>query len=113
MADSAPVLLGAGGHARVVADLIGEVQGHVAPTPGRHPILGPWLGTDDVVPDLVRGGSWFAPALGFVDRDGAARRRTVVSTVPTDRLATLVHAAASVSTHATIASGAESVRCPE
>ena len=93
------VILGAGGHARVLAEALRlcglPLAGHVAPRraegmdadppPGDalpDPWLGPWLGTDDALPALAGAGLAFASGLGFVDAAGAARRARILAQVP-------------------------------
>lgn len=111
MADRGLVILGAGGHARVIAEAAGILglflAGYLAPRaaePGHapHPRH---LGDDGAIPALLAAGHDFILGTGFVDADGAVRRAGLVARIPQDRLARLVHPAAVVSPSARIAPG--------
>lgn len=106
-----PVILGAGGHARVVAEaaaILGlSVAGYLAPQavdPDRapHPRH---LGDDGAIPALLAAGHDFILGTGFVDGAGAARRAALVARIPEDRLARLIHPRAMVSPSARIGRG--------
>lgn len=104
-------IIGAGGHARVVAEAIlpggWSLLGHVAPEADRSGSLGPHLGDDLVLPDLVAKGVPFAIGLGFVDAEGAARRAGILArlTALGARLVTLAHPTAVISPSATLGAG--------
>ena len=72
------ILIGAGGHAKVVAEaarLRGwTIRGHIAPGAGEAGWFGPWLGPDDSAAALQAPGISVVLALGFVDQEGALRR---------------------------------------
>lgn len=109
MAD-APVVLGAGGHARVVVDALpgGVAGGHVSPEPATDARLGPHLGGDHVIAALAKAGHGFVLGLGFVDGGGARRRAGLLEQLAAADadLVTVVHAAATVSASASIGPGA-------
>lgn len=77
------VILGSGGHAKVVADaalLTGwQISGHLGPGPGKAAGIGPYLGTDEEIPDLARQGQKFVLGFGFVNGAGAARRAAMLA----------------------------------
>ncbi|MBK5932729.1 UDP-perosamine 4-acetyltransferase [Rhodovulum imhoffii] len=104
-------VLGAGGHARVVAEALvlsgRRLAGYVAPVAeGRtHPLLGSWLGTDDIISDLVGAGHDLALGLGFVDSAGAKLRSAILAALDPARLSVVCHPAASVSAFAHLAPG--------
>lgn len=111
MADRGLVILGAGGHARVVAEaarILGlSLAGYLAPQAaelGHAPHLR-HLGDDGAIPTLLAAGHDFILGMGFVDAVGAARRAGLAAQIPQDRLARLVHPAAVVSPSARIAPG--------
>lgn len=109
--DSPVVLLGAGGHARVVAEALmltgRKVAGHLAPTDegARDPLQGDWLGNDDKIPALVALGHDLALGLGFVNARGAAHRARLLASLPEAALPVICHPRACVSSHATLAPG--------
>lgn len=105
------VLLGIGGHTRVVAEaaaLLGyRIAGHLTPQDGQGSGGGPWLGNDDQIGALARSGHVFALAFGFVDAKGAARRAAVL-TLLTDagaKMPVIRHPAAVISPAARLAPG--------
>lgn len=112
MMDRPVVLLGAGGHTRVVAEtlhLLGaSILGHVAPQPNSHSTadLGPYLGDDDVLPGLVPQAD-IAIGLGFVDAAGALRRAALLDRLHglQARLKSVVHPQALVSPSARLEDG--------
>lgn len=77
------VIVGAGGHAMIVAEALdpGAVAGHLAPSKDSTApqTLGPWLGTDGDAAGLASSGHRFALGLGFVDTAGALRRALVIA----------------------------------
>lgn len=103
------VVIGAGGHARVVAEAAAAcgmtLAGHIAPQADTTGMLGPHLGDDAAIPALAAKGHSFALGTGFVDAAGAARRAALLAGLP-EALATVVHPAAIVSPTATLAPGA-------
>lgn len=104
------VLLGAGGHAAVLAEAIllggGTVTGHLAPAAAADTaLLGPWLGDDAVWPDLVARGFALVPGLGFVDAAGARRRAALLAALPERALAVVIHPRAILSPSATVGAG--------
>lgn len=105
------VVIGAGGHARVLAEalaLCGQaVAGHVAPEPDATGLLGPHLGDDSALPALVAQGHRFALGLGFVDAAGAARRAGLLARLQglAAELVRVVHPAAVLSPSASLADG--------
>lgn len=115
MAESGPrslVILGAGGHAQVVAEvaaLSGWIcAGHLTPETGQDAsgALGPWLGDDAAIPALINQGMRLALGLGFVNVAGAVRRAALISSLPASTLVTLCHPAAVVSGTAILEAGA-------
>lgn len=111
MPNQSLVILGAGGHARVVAEVAGilgcSLVGYLAPRaaePSHAPHLR-YLGNDGAIPALLAAGHDFILGIGFVDAAGATRRMVLVAQIPQDRLARLVHPTAVVSPSARIASG--------
>lgn len=105
------VLLGAGGHARVVAEALlltgRKLAGHLAPTDegAVDPLQREWLGNDDEIPALVAAGHELALGLGFVDARGAARRARLLAGLPEHALPVICHPRACVSTHAKLSPG--------
>lgn len=109
----AVVLIGGGGHARVVAETLAALGrapvGYLAPEPapeGDVRLLGPRLGTDADIARLAGEGAVFALGTGFVEAEGARRRAGLVARVPAGRLLTVCHPAAIVAPSAAIAAGA-------
>ena len=83
MAEPAPVLVGTGGHARVVAEAmlprlpaghLAERRDTTAPAS-----LGPLLGDDSHIARLAVAGHPFVVGVGFVDRDGSIRRSELLA----------------------------------
>jgi sugar O-acyltransferase (sialic acid O-acetyltransferase NeuD family) len=108
--DRAIVILGAGGHARVVGEAIGaeRVAGHLSPgNDGSTPdaLLGPRLGSDDTARELAATGYAVAIGVGFVGRDGAERRAGIISALNDIELVTVRHVDASISGSAQIGAG--------
>jgi sugar O-acyltransferase (sialic acid O-acetyltransferase NeuD family) len=106
------VLLGAGGHAAVVAEAIlllgGKLGGYVSPTAALGDGGGlkcPYLGDDEALNALVAADFAIALALGFVDAAGAARRARILNTLAAGALATIIHPAATVSHTAKLGAG--------
>lgn len=104
-------LIGAGGHARVVAEALQltrqPVAGYIAPTPGQTPrLLGVYLGDDNGLAEL---GLVFdlALGLGFVDATGARRRAELLRllSILAAPLVTVVHPMAIVSPSAELGTG--------
>lgn len=110
MAD-AIVLLGAGGHARVMAEAIAaegkRLVGHVAPEVDTSGLLGPHLGDDLALPALLGQGVAVAVGIGFVDAAGAKRRAALIDWLDglAAELATVVHPAAILSPSARLEPG--------
>lgn len=108
-------ILGAGGHAYVVAEALEiaglELAGHIAPAPaataGFGPHLGPYLGGDSALPDLLPRFD-LALGLGFVDAAGALRRAALLVLLNQlgARLICVVHPQAMVSASARLEAGA-------
>lgn len=78
------IIIGAGGHARVVAEalyLLGsEVAGYLAPSAsGNFELLGKHLGGDEVLESSRSEYATFALGLGFVNANGAQRRAQIIS----------------------------------
>jgi UDP-perosamine 4-acetyltransferase len=107
MADASVVVVGAGGHARVVVEALlpRAAAGHLSPEPAADPRLGAYLGGDDAIPVLAGGGYAFALGLGFVDAAGATRRARLLDLLADAELVTVVHAAATVSPTASVGAG--------
>lgn len=101
------VIVGGGGHARVVAEAIWPSKsiGHVSPSPVDDLLLGPWLGDDDIAADLAADGHMFAFGIGFVDRAGAERRSQILDSWRSGAFLSVVHPTAIVSPSAVLAPG--------
>ena len=103
------VIVGAGGHARVVADALTGCRliGHVAPAESRpsDPSIGQWLGGDSALAHLAADGHRFALGIGFVDGDGSLRREELLARLGDIELATVQHPAAIVSPGAVLGAG--------
>lgn len=109
------VLVGAGGHARVVVEamnargrpLVGHVaaDGHGSDSTIDGISVGRWLGTDDAIADLIVAGHSFALGLGFVDRAGAERRARILTALTDADLLTVVHDRSTVSPSASLGRG--------
>lgn len=104
------ILLGAGGHARVVAELLTlvggpDVIGHVSPKPSDDPRLGLYLGSDEALPELVAQGHRFFCGIGGATRAGLLTRLTVCAKVPLGRFETCVHPSAQVAPSAALEPG--------
>lgn len=103
------VILGAGGHAAVVAEaavLSGmTLAGHLAPQPGDDTLLGAHLGDDDAIAGLLAAGHDLAIGFGFVNAAGAQRRAKVLAMLPQDRLAMIAHPSAVISPSGQIGAG--------
>ena len=103
-------ILGAGGHAYVVAEALElaglELAGHIAPA-GFGPKLGPYLGDDSALPDLLTRFD-LALGIGFVDAAGALRRAALLVLLNQlgAQLICVVHPQAMVSASARIEAGA-------
>ncbi|MBU2868065.1 NeuD/PglB/VioB family sugar acetyltransferase [Pacificibacter marinus] len=102
------IILGAGGHARVMAEALRlcdlTLQGHLGPFAGQG--LGPYLGTDSALTDVAHRDAFVLIGLGFVNTDSMNRRKHILNSVAPDRLATLVHPSAILSPSAQIDAGA-------
>lgn len=105
------VILGAGGHARVVAEtamLLGlSLLGYLAPR-AVEPAHAPhprYLGDDAAISAMLAKDCDFIPGTGFVDAPGAARRAGLLAQIPEDKLVRLIHPSAMVSPSAEIAAG--------
>lgn len=102
------LIIGAGGHARVMAEAMlasgMPLAGHIAPDPDQSGMLGPHLGDDDQIAALALRGYRFALGLGFVDAAGAARRAALLGQLP-EALITVIHPSAIVSPSAQLAAG--------
>lgn len=106
------IVLGAGGHAAVVAEAVVlsgmALAGYLSPAAAlddAEGLLGPYRGDDSVLPELVAASFGIIPAIGFVDAAGAARRAQILTTIPVDALVTIVHPAAIVSPSARLGAG--------
>jgi UDP-perosamine 4-acetyltransferase len=103
------VVLGGGGHAKVVVDILllcgWSVAGFTDPAPvaGEELLGAPWLGGDDALARLRHDGiAWAIAALGDnARRTGAAARARALGF----RLANAVHPSAQVSPHARLGEG--------
>lgn len=109
MAESV-VVIGGGGHARVVVEALGSgipITGYVAPSASTvgGASLGPWLGDDSILTDLADAGHRFALGIGFVDRAGAGRRGRIIAALDPATLLTIVHPAAVVAPSAELGPG--------
>ena len=104
------IVIGAGGHARVVAESIGldRVAGFLAPDGGQTHVdgLGARLGSDDDGARLSDQGHQLAMGVGFVDRPGAERRARILTSFDGLELLTVANTRASVAQSATIRPGA-------
>lgn len=110
MADELAVIVGAGGHARVVAEALrpGAVSGHLTPSPDDQTdttLLGPRLGDDSHIDDLASAGHVFVIGLGYVNGDGARIRADVVERLAKTKLLTVLHPSSNVSPSAAIGDG--------
>lgn len=103
------VIIGAGGHARVVAEALLPVRpaGHLSPVLDSPDIeaLGPRLGDDRIAARLADNGHRMAMGIGFVDRAGAIRRSTILDVLEDIELSTVIHPTADVSPSASIGHG--------
>lgn len=103
-------MLGAGGHARVVAEALGveRLAGFLSPDeePAFVAGLGRRLGCDDDAEALIAGGRRVAIGLGFVDRTGARRRAALVQRFDDDVVQTVVHPHALIAPTASLGAGA-------
>lgn len=103
------VILGSGGHARVVAEAVEltgrTVVGHVAPNPRVDGFLGDYLGDDNSIASLIADGHQLAVGLGFVDRIGAYRRAEILNHVENSAML-VVHPSSIISPTANICEGA-------
>lgn len=109
MADGAPVVVvGAGGHARVVAEALAShtVAGYLAPADTDVPALGRRLGSDDDIDELGAAGHEFALGIGFVDRAGAERRARLIGRLGGVTLVAVAHPRSTVSPSAVLEPGA-------
>ncbi len=110
----AVVLIGGGGHARVVAETLAALGrapvGYLAPEPAPDAApfaaLGPRLGSDADIARLAGEGCVFALGTGFVEAEGAQRRAGLMARIPAGRLLTVCHPAAIVSPSAVVGAGA-------
>lgn len=104
------MIIGAGGHARVVVEALStrRVIGHVAPANARiaATVLGPRLGGDEAIDALAAAGHEFAVGVGFVDHEGAKRRARLLETLGGVALVAVVHPSSSVSVSAVVEPGA-------
>lgn len=112
MADSAApvVILGAGGHARVLVEALHDrrVVGHLSRADGEGSAvqaLGPRLGSDEAIAELAAAGHGFAIGIGFVNRSGAERRAELLDGLRDAELVTVVHPSAVVSSTADVGAG--------
>ena len=104
------VILGAGGHARVVAEALQPrpVAGYLTPHEGVGPaaaVLGPRLGDDTAVGELAATGHHVAVGLGFVDRAGAASRSRLLEQLDGVQLVTVRHPQVIVSPSVVVGAG--------
>ncbi|MFW2332873.1 NeuD/PglB/VioB family sugar acetyltransferase [Ilumatobacter sp.] len=104
------VVLGAGGHARVLVEALGarSVAGHLsraADTASATPALGPRLGSDAEVRELAIAGHPFVLGIGFVDAPGSARRAELLRELADVELVTVRHRGATVSPGALVGAG--------
>lgn len=107
------VILGAGGHAAVVAEAAAlsgmSVAGYLSPQPAdpaEEALIGPCLGNDDAIPALLAAGHDFVTGLGFVNARGAQHRARLLTLLPEDRLAVILHPSAILSPSGQIGAGA-------
>lgn len=109
MAEGSLVILGAGGHACVVAEAAAlsgwNIEGHLAPDASDDPLLGNWLGNDDALEGLMGQGMQCAIGLGFVNRATAASRAKLLAALDVKWLATVVHPGASIAPSANLEPG--------
>lgn len=108
--DGRVVMVGAGGHARVVADALlpRRVIGHLAPGSGDHRAeasLGERLGDDDDAQRLAEAGCTFALGIGYADRDGASRRAGILEALRDCEFESIVHPRSIVSPSAQVRTG--------
>ncbi|WP_299840805.1 NeuD/PglB/VioB family sugar acetyltransferase [uncultured Paracoccus sp.] len=106
------ILLGAGGHADVVAEAIalsqGDLAGHLSPAPETDrdlSLLGPRLGDDAAIAALVAAGFGLVPGIGFVTAAGAERRADWLAALPAEALVTVIHPHAILSPSARLGVG--------
>lgn len=107
---TALVLLGAGGHAAVLAEAItqsGEtLAGYLASDNSAvSKLLGPRLGDDGQIGDLVAQGLRLVIGMGFVNAAGAAHRAAFLASLPRHALATVIHPRAMLSPSARVGAG--------
>lgn len=104
------VMVGAGGHARVVAEALlpRRVIGHLTPENTDHRIeslLGDRLGGDDAAVGLAAAGCTFALGVGSVDRRSVDHRAELLETLAGCHLEVVRHARAIVSPTADLSGG--------
>lgn len=114
MLGSSIVIVGAGGHARVVAEALAlsdtagsqPLAGHIALQADMSGRLGRFLGDDSQLPYLARS-CRFVIGIGFVDAAGAQRRRILLERLAelSASLVTVIHPQAMVSPSAELAAG--------
>lgn len=109
-AASSIAVVGAGGHARVVAEALAlcgtPAAGYLAPAPSGAESLGTYLGDDRAIPELADRGYRFALGTGFVDAAGGTRRAALIALLRGMSLVTIRHPSAIVSPSAELGAGA-------
>ena len=106
------VIVGAGAHARVVAEAIAprQLAGYLCPAGDSGDVrLGPRLGGDERAADLTASGHAIAIGIGFVDAVGARRRAALLDDLLAVRdvdLLTVTHTRSIVSEGASLGAGA-------
>lgn len=107
MATNLHIILGAGGHARVLAEALAachlSLLGHVGPEAGQG--VGAYLGGDGVLPSILQDNARVVIGLGFVDSNSMKRRQVVLGQIPAACLATVVHSQALMSPSVQLAQG--------
>lgn len=104
------IVIGGGGHARVVAEtniLLGRnVVGHVALNDAKDERLGRYLGADDVLLELLEEKYQFVCGMGGVTSAALMAREKACAQVPLGRFQAVLHPSAQVSVSADIERGA-------
>ena len=102
-------IIGAGGHACVIAEAAEEVgfavKGYFADTASEHSVLGKWLGNDSVLVQM-NDDMKLALGFGFVSAEGAKARKLAIDRLSHLEIETLIHPKSMLSGSADIGKGA-------
>jgi sugar O-acyltransferase (sialic acid O-acetyltransferase NeuD family) len=109
--DSRLIFLGAGGHARVLQELLAlqnkTVSGYVAPTADSRLVDVEWLGTDDTLAGIDPSAVRLVNAIGSVRADGRRRSAYRSAVALGFRFLTVIDSSAIVRPSASIGAGAQ------